>query len=129
MNDLDKKFFAFVILLVLLFGCTQQLENEAENTVQSAKFSLKVSANGETLVDKALVLQKGTNALKAMKSAVKVQTQETSFGEFVTGIAGVQADSKHYWALYVNGKYAEKGIGQYTLEEDTLIEWQLEEIK
>ncbi len=123
-----KYFFAAFFLLLFFAGCAQQQAIETPNP-QSVNFSLKVTANNETLVDKLFVVEKGANALQAMKDSVEVQTQESSFGEFVTGIAGVQADTKHYWALYVDGKYAEKGIGDYTLDEDLAVEWRLEEIK
>lgn len=126
---MKPKYFPAVFFLLLFFsGCAQQ-QFTLERGNQSVDFSIKVIANNETIVDKLVAVEKGKNALQAMKDSVEVKTQQSGFGEFVTGIAGVQADTQHYWALYVDGKYAEKGIDQYTLDEGTAVEWRLEEIK
>ena len=127
-----KTLFFALVLLVFATGCAQQqIQNNppAQSGSQNVFFSVKVFNGTEPLVDKRIAVEKGTNALEALKQATGVETQSASFGEFVTSLAGMKADSKHYWALYVGGKYAEKGIGQYVLDKDTSIEWRLEEIK
>ncbi|MEK6942002.1 MAG: DUF4430 domain-containing protein, partial [archaeon] len=98
-----------MVLLVFATGCAQQqIQNNppAQSGSQNVFFSVKVFNGTEPLVDKRIAVEKGTNALEALKQATGVETQSASFGEFVTSLAGMKADSKHYWALYVGGKYA-----------------------
>ena len=64
-----------------------------------------------------------------MRSVLEVQTQSYSIGEFVTAIEGIEAGSTQYWALEVNGAYAEMGIGSYVLNEDMNFKWSLAEIE
>src|SRR3989338_6853537 len=121
---MGKKFsLTLAIIFVLLFsGCVQQQIQNSQQS-QSVFFSVKVFNGIEPLVDKKIVAEKGINSLDALKQATVVETQSASFGEFVTSLAGVKADSTHYWALYVGGKYAEKVIGQYVLDNDFSVEW------
>lgn len=72
--------------------------------------------------------QKGENAFELMQKTMAVEFQNTSIGPFITSINGKKAGSDEYWALYVNGEYAQKGINQYTIEGDTMIEWKLEKV-
>lgn len=69
----------------------------------------------------------GETALETLKGLADVQTQESSFGEFVTTINGVEADqNSEYWAFYINGKLAAVGAGAYVQQEGDEITWQLE---
>lgn len=68
----------------------------------------------------------GMDALAILKQKHHVQTKTYSgFGEEVTGIDGVLADSKHYWAFYINGKMAQVGAGSYTTKASDTLTWKL----
>lgn len=72
----------------------------------------------------------GQNALVLLKQKYRVQTKQyKGIGELVTSIDGVQADSKHFWSFYVNGKPATVGAGAYTTKNGDKITWKLEAIK
>ncbi len=75
--------------------------------------------------------QSGKTALDLLKAKYpgKVETKQSSFGEFVEGINGVKADSKHFWAFYINGEFANIGAGSYATKEGETLSWKLEEIK
>lgn len=67
----------------------------------------------------------GSNAAVVMKSLVTVKDN----GGFICSIAGLAAPKGYYWALYVNGKYATKGIGGYVVDASILIDWRMDEIQ
>jgi hypothetical protein len=71
----------------------------------------------------------GVNALTLLKRQHQVQTKTYSgFGEEVIGIDGVLANSKHYWAFYVNGKLSQVGAGSYTAKSTDMLTWKLESL-
>lgn len=129
---MKKFFFAFFVLFVLL-GCTQQQAQiqQTENTQASGAVSVAftVIADGENVVEKTLEVAKGTSALDALKQATEVGEKEFEFGAFVTSIAGIDAGQSNYWAFYVDGQYAEKGLDQYFLEKDSSVRLVLEKIQ
>ncbi|MEW6295337.1 MAG: DUF4430 domain-containing protein [Candidatus Diapherotrites archaeon] len=108
---------------VLLLGCTSQ-SNSAPATAKElvkATFILE-KADGSTET-KTIEVEKGSNAFDAMKKVFSVQAKKSSFGEFIESIEGIKPDAEHFWALYVDGKFATKAIDAYTLDKDTEIKW------
>lgn len=114
-----------LLALLAIAGCT-----EPAVTGENAAVQLRVyNANGEIIFDGAQDFEKGTNAFEAMKGMVSVEYEEFDFGAMVTGIEGNSAPEGYYLALHVNGEYASKGITDYTIEEDMLIEWKMEKLE
>ncbi|MBP6962644.1 DUF4430 domain-containing protein [Candidatus Saccharibacteria bacterium] len=73
--------------------------------------------------------QTGKTALEILQKGTEVTMESSSFGDFVTGINDVVADSsKNYWSFYVNGTYASEGAGTYKTTDGEKIEWRLEEL-
>ena len=68
----------------------------------------------------------GRNALDLLKVFHRVDTKDTSFGPMVVGIDGLEPDSSHYWAFYINGKMADVGAAQYITKNGDTLEWRLE---
>lgn len=55
--------------------------------------------------------------LKDEKDELKAETQNGKYGEFVTGMLGIELDSsKEYYNIKVNGKDATVGVSQLPLE-------------
>ncbi len=68
-------------------------------------------------------------AEKLITSSAQVETKDYgSAGKFVTSINGLEANEQYYWAFYLNGKYAEKGISQTTLAKGDTIKFVYEAI-
>ena len=59
----------------------------------------------------------GQTAFELLQSEAEVEYKEYDFGIFIESINGTKADEKHYWALYVNGDYAQTGVGQTILKQ------------
>ena len=74
------------------------------------------------------IFPEGGNSMTAFKQAFAVHARQFAFGELVESIGGVKADSTHYWALYVNGKYAERGLADYPIEGEMQITWKYEKL-
>ena len=65
-----------------------------------------------------------------MQSAgVEMKYKEYSFGKMITSIGPVGPAAGEYLAIYVNGKYSEKGAADIMPENGDLIEFKVEKIK
>lgn len=129
---MNSKFSALASLtlllaMVLASGCTSQNQANASGSVEKVRIVFEISANDNT-ERIAVIAEKGSNAFELMKQNLQVEFKDSAMGPFITGINGIKADSEHYWALHVNGAYAQKGISQYSLEKDSTIAWKLEKI-
>jgi hypothetical protein len=130
-----KIFIAVVIVAVCAMGAYWILKNpdtgkgkdtisDIQAVVQSAKLTVSedkkiVSYEGQT----------GKTALSILQSLANVTTQSSSYGEFVTGINGIEANGKtEFWSFYVNGKMASEGAGTYKTTNGEKIEWRIEEV-
>ncbi|MBI4948050.1 DUF4430 domain-containing protein [Candidatus Berkelbacteria bacterium] len=69
----------------------------------------------------------GKTALEILKANEKVETQSTSYGDFVTTINDRKADStKEFWGFYVNGKLAAEGAGTYKTKDSDVVVWKID---
>ncbi|MHA1754476.1 MAG: DUF4430 domain-containing protein [Candidatus Odinarchaeia archaeon] len=67
---------------------------------------------------------KNTTALSAtILVAIVNYTIHPVYGAYVTGINGVEGDSNHYWAFYINGEYASVGASSYIVLNGDTITW------
>ena len=96
---------------------TQQVEREQSR--------LSITADGREVRHEG---EAGKTALATLRKLTTVETTESAYGEFVSSIQGVAADSsKEFWAFYVNGNVASEGAGTYTARAGDTITWKLEE--
>lgn len=105
---------------------SQQTDEEilSQNEASAEKLEITTSEDGKTVSYQG---QDGKTALEILKNGAEVATEESSFGEFVTGINGVLANSdSEYWSFYVDGAYAQEGAGTYQTKDTERIEWKLE---
>ena len=69
------------------------------------------------------------NAFDLLSSQVEVNYKEYDFGIFVDGLDGLMADKEHFWAFYVNGEFAIKGVKQTTLQKGDVMEFKYQLIE
>ncbi len=62
-----------------------------------------------------IATQSGQTALDLLKQNNIIEVKEYGFGTLITGIDGLMADEKNYWAFYVNGEYAKQAADQTNL--------------
>ncbi len=103
----------------------QQTEQQATGPV-GVSDTVVVSEDGKSVT---YVGETGKTALEILQGGAEVTTESSDFGDFVTGINGVEADSsKEYWSFYVDGEYASEGAGTYQTMDGEKIEWKLEQL-
>lgn len=120
----------FVLLLFFLFsGCTQQQVSQQPINISSVNVSFIVNDGTENILEKTIEIEKGTIALEALRQATLVEGKQYEFGFFIESIAGVNSGQSHYWAIYVDKVYAEKGIDQIVIDKDTNMRFVLEQIR
>ena len=126
MKKINFKIFFILLSIALLSascwgtprdGTSTKIYEKAQQTLQPTQ---TVTYEGES----------GKIALQILKEKYTVQTKEFSgVGEFVQSIGGIQPDSKHFWAFYVNGQSSNVGAGSYATKNGDTIEWKMEAIK
>lgn len=125
-------FLLFGILLIS--GCTKEATEYPTNTPSretdfvSVKFIIE--KDNENVLVKTVQIEKGKNGLEAMQEA-GIEFESTNYegmGVFIDSIMGVKGDAQYYWALYVDGKYAETSLDNYLLEDDIELKWVYEKI-
>ena len=68
---------------------------------------------------------RGSNALEVMEGMVVVKSRRyPDVGSFVTGLCGVDAPEGMVWTFTIDSEWSKIGIGNVTLEKDTVIEWE-----
>lgn len=137
----SKKLVAIVALIVVILAggtywltgkdSTNNQINDASNSQQEEQAIVQMpeitfSEDGKTVSYDGV---EGKTALEILKEGTDVTTQSSSYGDFVTGINGREADaSSEYWSFYVNGSYASEGAGTYQSKTGDKIEWKLESL-
>ena len=95
----------------------EQVQTEQVPAGESAPVSLSFTAVAD-----------GQSALDLLQESTQVEYKEYDFGVLVTAINGVQADSEHYWALYINDEYATAGASETILKTGDIMTWKYEAI-
>ncbi len=106
-------------------GSSSQPIGDEETTQQAEDTTAIESENeGRTFVYGGEV---GESAFDTLSKITKVESESSEFGEYVTAINGVKADSNsEFWAFYVNGEQAAVGADTYIAEEGDEFTWILE---
>jgi len=106
--------------LVLTSGCIRQ--NSSTTSAEKVNFQLLIEANG-TEITKSIDVNKGTNALEAMKMLADVNYSTSAFGAFINSINGISNTADSYWLFWIDGTFAEKAIDAYAINKDTVVIW------
>lgn len=131
MYNLGRKIEVFVIVVIIaVIGIIYAFKQKP--VLVSTRSDDQKVAQQQAPVSAAVIEypgQDGKNALDLLKALHLVEAKHYSFGDMVTGIDGVTADSKHFWAFYLNGSMAQVGASAYTTKSTDVIKWQLDELK
>jgi hypothetical protein len=142
---IKKNKIAFLFSLLLLVtvigaGCVgkQNTNTTADinsdvitQVVSEVKVDLIISADDESTTY-STVAREGFSVLDVLQlvsdeNSFALETQESSFGVYVEGLAGkTGGDNNKYWMYYVNGESATVGVADYIIEEGDSIEFKFE---
>ncbi len=139
-----------LLAIMLLAGCTQQQLQPSglgpqsntwkagepydytPKTDEQVSFTLRVvDSDGNVVVDKQMASEKGQNLFLAIpegEDGVPIGYKEYPFGAFIYQVAGVEPLEGEYLAIYVDGRYSEKGAQGIIPEEGQIIEFRVEGI-
>ena len=97
----------------------------SDESAQTTAEDGKVAGEQQTTIQYMGV--NGKDAMELLKENATVVTKDSSFGEYVDSINGIQGgtDSK-YWIFYVNDQMSQVGAADYKTQEGDLIEWRFE---
>lgn len=121
-----KKGLVLVILAMFalfLFGCTKE--------EGSGEFTLIVeNLAGEEIVNDTISFTKDDTLLELLQAheETKVKGEESSFGFYISEVAGIKSDSTNYWSIEINGEYALVGVSEIQMKDQDVIKLVLVEI-
>lgn len=151
MNNLGRKFEIFVVVAIIaLIGIIYAFKQKpvlapttnnqpvAQNDDSSAsnQTSINPAAGGsQGSVDLQVPTnvityqgKDGQNALVLLEASHRVDVKHYSFGDMVNAIDGIAPDSKHFWAMYVNGQFSQVGASAYVTKSSDTIKWELDAV-
>ena len=117
------------ILTLLLIGLFSMLSSVsyADETPESVQLTLAVTAADRISLTAVKMVEKGLNVYEAIKQLVVVGVKDTSYGQQIMSLGGVEAIGNTYWALYVNGSMSMVGAQDVILLDDTFIRLNMED--
>jgi hypothetical protein len=72
---------------------------------------------GDSVFDSELSPSSGTSALDVLRSERSIETETSTFGEYITCIEDVCQSEGEAWFFYVNDEMAMVGAGAYVVED------------
>lgn len=115
---------AILVLLWLVFISLVPVEFKPIAKGESVAVSFKAIAGNETILDKIIQVENGTNAFEAMQTIADIGYQDYGeMGVMIESINGVKPKENEFWSLYVDDEMAMTGISAISIEKDTTIEW------
>lgn len=135
-----KKMLSFIVCMLLIaamalftIGCNDNAKQESENS-SVTQTDVKEIGNGKTKLSFVAVDLYGNETefqVKTDKATVGealaehniIAGEEGSYGLYVKTVNGITLDFDKdgtYWAFYVDGKYAEKGVDQTEINENSV---------
>ena len=135
-----KQMLSFILCMLLIaamalftIGCNDNTKQESENS-SVTQTDVKEIGNGKTKLSFVAVDLKGNETefqVKTDKATVGealaehniIAGEEGSYGLYVKTVNGITLDFDKdgtYWAFYVDGKYAEKGVDQTEINENSV---------
>ena len=133
-----------ILMLLFTLGCAQQTAQQSKNAPENKQSEKPGGANetihfkfraidseGTAAIEKEITAKKGQTlfeALSEVENGISFGYREYAYGTFITAIGKVVPSNGEYLAIYVDGKYAEKGATDLKPENGSTIEFKVEKI-
>lgn len=123
MRNLTIKIIGSLIALGVILGAIFFLNREKEENNTLGNITIEVlDINNNLIVNDSLPFTKDDDLLSLLEANYELVLEDGPYGKTLLGIAGIITDFKStYLAIYLNDKYANKGISSITLEDNLKI--------
>lgn len=130
MNKIKITITSLLVLAVVAIGGTAAFTMLAQKPTSVATTSTETVAETPAKTqtkEVTFTAVKGSSVLDQLKQHTTVETQDSSYGPYVTAINGVSGGTDNkYWSFYVGDALAQKGAAEYMPEGGEKITWRLE---
>ena len=121
---MKRSFLVGSIFLLVLSGCQKATITPTPSPTTQATVSIPSPVAQVVKKYEITATANKQQAHSLLQTTAQVETKDYgSAGAFVTSINGLAGDAGHYWAFYVNGKYAQKGASQTLLNKGDKIQF------
>jgi len=121
-----------MLLSLTACGTKDNKDNNTGTTGENVK-SIEISVydkSGEEIYDKKIETGETKLYDALMKiDDLKIESESSQYGEFITSINGVAQEEDYYWNYYVNGDYASVGVSGYIIKDSDQIKFALEKFE
>lgn len=123
MNKTKKIVLSVFTLVIVSIGIAiGVLINSSSSSSAAAAQSEQATPNNSV----EFTAEAGKTILDQLKAQATVETEDSSYGEYVTSINGNKSDGTKYWTYYVDGQMAQQGAADYVTSGGEKISWRLE---
>lgn len=137
---LSQKIVLYAGLILLLLGIVGLASNNDSGVIEDSPISDERSEEMIAVLPEKVEVEKlqqgriirfsgqdGFAALELLKAAaVGVETEQSSFGEFVISIEGLGQTDELFWIFYVNGVAVGESADSYSTKDSDIVEWRYE---
>lgn len=126
MKNKNLKITISILLVILLIGIVfyTKKKEQPKSQVDGTISVILVDINNNEICNKKINYYKGDNFLSLIEKNFKVVTQDDLYGKVLYEIDSIVTDFQTtYIAIYINDKYADKGISFIELENNMVVKF------
>ena len=129
-----SKLLLIIMAIFTLVGCNKnETNNNNNNNTNDSNKNIQIMVydkkNNEVYNEKKKTKDKYLVDLLNSISELKVVTEDSQYGKFITSIMDIKQGNNYYWNYYVNGIYAEVGISSYEIKDNDSYTFKLEKFE
>ena len=121
---------ATIIIMIILSIFIIKNNNSASNSLKDEKITITISVFDKQ--DESIYTQNVESDKKYLADVVKdikelkVITEPSQYGEYITSMMGIEQGDDYYWSYYIDGDYATVGISSCEIQDGKNYEFKIE---
>ena len=121
-----KILLVLVIALCFVTGCKSGKKEETKTDLKNVQIVVYSKENKSVYNEKVSTKKKYLIDVLKEQEELKIKTEDSQYGEFITSIKGLSQGDNYYWNYYIDGEYAQVGVSQYEIKNDETYTFKLE---
>lgn len=133
-KSIKKIVISIIAIILIIFALAiiknipenKSLKDEKQKTItisifnkdNQSIFKEDIETNKTYLID---VLEENKN--------LKVVTEDSQYGKYITSIMGISQDENYYWSYYIDEQYATTGVSKCEIEENKHYSFKIEKFE